>query len=409
MVRDPELIKQLAIKDFDHFEDHRSFLDDNTDVLFGNSLFMLKGAKWRDMRATLSPAFTGSKMRQMFDLVSECANDMSNYFLKQVANGETIKYEMKDLFSRYTNDVIASCAFGFKVNSMENKDNEFYVTGKQLANFGSLRRGIKLLFLKTVPWAMKFLDIQFIEKDVARFFKSMVLDTMALREEKAIFRPDMVNLLMNVRKGIVHNGAAEDKAHGEQEGFATVEESHIGKVTVRREWTDDEIVAQCFLFFAAGFDTTSTLLTFASYELALNPAVQNRLYEEIRDMNASLGGKRIDYDVLQKMKYLDQVITEALRKWPPAALTDRKCVRDYAYDDGELKFKIEKGSAFWIPIYALHRDPKYYPEPEKFDPERFNDENKNNIVPGTYVPFGTGPRNCIGKISFHTNFSFLQK
>lgn len=73
LLRDPELVKKLVVKDFDSFQDHQSFVDENSDKLFGNSLLMMKGEKWRDMRATLSPAFTGSKMRSMFALVSDCA------------------------------------------------------------------------------------------------------------------------------------------------------------------------------------------------------------------------------------------------------------------------------------------------------------------------------------------------
>lgn len=73
-VRDPELIKQLTIKDFDHFPDHFSIFDEEMDPLMANSLVMMKGQKWRDMRATLSPAFTGSKMRQMFVLVNVLAS-----------------------------------------------------------------------------------------------------------------------------------------------------------------------------------------------------------------------------------------------------------------------------------------------------------------------------------------------
>lgn len=73
-VRDPEAFKLIAIKGFDHFEDRREFLDENIDELWGASLVSLRGNKWRETRAALSAAFTGSKMRQMFDLVAECAD-----------------------------------------------------------------------------------------------------------------------------------------------------------------------------------------------------------------------------------------------------------------------------------------------------------------------------------------------
>lgn len=101
---------------------------------------------------------------------------------------------------------------------------------------------------------------------------------------------------------------------------------------------------------------------------------------------------------LLKMKYLDQVVCECLRKWPTSPSIDRMCVKDYLceYDDGK-KFPFEKDVSLLVPIYGIHHDSKYYHDPEQFDPERFSDENKSNIVPATYLPFGIGPRNCIGE------------
>lgn len=400
MVRDPEMIRQITIKDFDHFENHRLFIDDSMDRLFGNSLIMLQGEKWRDMRATLSPAFTGSKMRQMFELVGDCAYDMCEYFKKQAQAGVSLNPEIKDIFSKYTNDVIATAAFGISVNSFSNEKNEFFVMAKKMFGTNNFITGFKILLMKTVPWFMRLLDIQFINASVGKFLKSLVLDTIKFRVKENIFRPDMINLLMQVKQGGTGTQAISPiRTERNDDGFATVEESSIGKATVKRAWNDDEIVAQCFLFFAAGFDTSSTLLSFTTYELAKNPDVQDNLYAEISEVNERLQGKRIPYDELQKMKYLDKVISEALRMWPPALNTDRVCVKDYNYNDGTNNFVIKKGTSCWIPIYPIHRDPQYFPNPEKFDPERFSDENKDSILPGTYLPFGIGPRNCIGKIS----------
>lgn len=394
MIRDPEVIKQLAVKDFDHFEDHRSFVDENTDRLFGNSLFMLKGEKWRDMRATLSPAFTGSKMRQMFTLISECAIDMTEYFKEQAVNGSEVHCELKDVFSRYTNDVIATSAFGIRTNSFKDRDNDFLTAGLSFGKLNSPLNGLKFFLLRLIPSVMKALDIELMDKALGKFFRTMVLGNIKTREENGIFRPDMINLLMEVKQG-VYKQNDEEESHANI-GFATVEESNVGKATVKREWNDDEIVAQCFLFFIAGFDTSSTLLSFMGYELATNPAIQQKLYEEIVEMNETLSGKPLNYDSLQKMQYMDMVLSETLRMWPPAGLTDRFCVKDYVYNDGNTKFVMEKGRFFWIPIFALHHDPNYFPNPETFDPERFGNDNKDNIIPGTYLPFGVGPRNCIG-------------
>jgi len=132
------------------------------------------------------------------------------------------------------------------------------------------------------------------------------------------------------------------------------------------------------------------------HELAVNPEVQQKLYEEIKAMNDEVGDKKINYEQIQSMKYLDQVVCETIRKWPAAPGTDRICVKDYQLEYDDKKFIIEKGTVIMIPIYGFHHDPQYFPEPDKFKPERFSDENKGNIDPDTYLPFGIGPRNCIG-------------
>lgn len=192
---------------------------------------------------------------------------------------------------------------------------------------------------------------------------------------------------MQVRKGSLQY---DEKSNEAPEGFATAGQSEFRKTNVTQKWNDDELVAQCFIFFIAGFESVASALTFAAYELLANPDVQRKLYEEIKDVNEQLNGNRVSYDVLQKMKYMDQVVSEILRKWPITPQTDRTCTKNYVYDDGKLKFEIEKDSNIIFPIYGLHHDPKYYPNPSKFDPERFNDENKHNIMNGTYAPFGIG-------------------
>ena len=98
-VRDPELIKQITVKEFDHFVNHRIKIDENIEPMFGRGLFSMRDQRWKDMRSTLSPAFTGSKMRNMFSLVDDCSINTINYLLKE-ANGKPLAIEMKDFFTR---------------------------------------------------------------------------------------------------------------------------------------------------------------------------------------------------------------------------------------------------------------------------------------------------------------------
>lgn len=81
---------------------------------------------------------------------------------------------------------------------------------------------------------------------------------------------------------------------------------------------------------------------------------------------------------------------------PVAPMLDRLCSSNVSFP--EFGLTLEKGSIVFIPVYGLHYDPDYFPDPYKFDPERFSEENKNNIKPNTYMPFGEGPRKCIGKL-----------
>lgn len=146
------------------------------------------------MRSTLSPAFTSAKMRHMFELVVECAEDMSKYIVAEAKDGKPVHWEMKELFSRYTSDVIASCAFGLKVNSLTDRSNEFFTIGTSSLNFSSVKVALRLLLIRTLPAIMRAIDFELFTAKTKHFFKSMVLDTMDEREKKLIHRPDMVIL-----------------------------------------------------------------------------------------------------------------------------------------------------------------------------------------------------------------------
>ncbi|XP_055381582.1 probable cytochrome P450 9f2 [Condylostylus longicornis] len=370
-IRDPDLIKQITVKDFDHFVNHRQILSEHDDPLFGNSLFNMLDSKWKDMRSTLTPAFTGNKMRVMFEFVKECCEDSVNYLKKESLknNPNEIELEMKDFFTRFTNDVIATSAFGIKVNSLNDKENEFYRMGRKITNFTGWVM-LKFFLFSNFKAAMRFLRMKLFDPEQSEYFRRLVIDAMKYREVNGIIRPDMINMLMEARKN-------PEKSHN-------------------REWNDDEIVAQCFIFFLAGFETSSNAMCFAAHELMENRDIQEKLIEEIDDVREQLNGESISYETLNKMKYLDMVVSETLRKWPGALATDRVCVKPYVLKYDDRKLELDINDVCWVNISGLHYDPENFPDPEKFDPERFSDENKSNIKPYTYLPFGVGPRNCIG-------------
>lgn len=392
ILKDPDLIKQICIRDFDHFVDHRSFVTEESDPLFGKNLFSLKGQRWRTMRPILSPSFTSSKMKVMFMLMSECAESLSGYFLKK--EQEILDVDMEDIFTRFANDVIATTAFGIKTDSLEDQTNEFYVMGRAVLNFGSLRQRIKFFGYFFVPKLYSYFKIGLFDKHLVSFFTQLIEENIKMRREKGIVRSDMINLLMEAQNGIQKKEEVDDN------GFASIDENDLSSIEkpALKELTNLDIAAQAMIFFFAGFDSVSSVMSFMAYELAVNIVIQNRLRKEIEDTLEECEGI-ITYEALLKMKYMDMVVSETLRKWPSAIAIDRVCTKPYTIEptsSDEKPVHLEQGTVIWLPIYAIHRDPAIYPEPERFDPERFSAENRGYINPYSYIPFGVGPRNCIG-------------
>lgn len=145
MIRDADLIKQLGIKDFEYFADHSTFIDPESDIYWSKMLFNLHGDKWRQMRSTLSPSFTSSKMKTMFHLMKDCGESFANYFNNDQDKMKNI--DMRDIFGRFTNNIIASLAFGIKCDSLTNRNNEFYLRSKELTNFTSFSKMLSFVIL----------------------------------------------------------------------------------------------------------------------------------------------------------------------------------------------------------------------------------------------------------------------
>jgi cytochrome P450 family 6 len=181
-----------------------------------------------------------------------------------------------------------------------------------------------------------------------------MLDTFEYRESSQIERKDFISLLLGLKDS----------------------------------FTKTELAAEGSLLFAAGYENSSTVIAFTLYELALQPHIQNRLRDEIRKKVDENEGK-MTYELMQEMKYLDMVVSENLRKNPPVSDNARTCTKDFIVP-GTDGFVIKEGEVIEFNLLSFHRDEEYFPDPMRFDPERFSEANL--IKPFTYLPFGAGPR-----------------
>ena len=273
--------------------------------------------------------------------------------------------DMLDWFSKLTLEVILSTAFGVDAKVQKGENTEMLQEAKKLFQVPSILRHLSRLPFGNALFRL----IRLVSGGgfQPKYFEGIVTEIINQRRQQGLTgRKDLLHLMMHATDETTTEG--------------------ISKLS------DEEVVAQCIIFLLAGYETSSNTLSFTLYFLAVNPDLQDKLREEIRDALEASGRKKPLYEIAQNIEYLDCVVKESQRLCPPAAAVNRQCREDYKFNG----IHIPAGTEVVIPIYALHHDPSAWEDPEKFDPERFRGERKDTRHPFQFVPFGGGPRNCIG-------------
>ncbi|XP_065202849.1 probable cytochrome P450 6a13 [Planococcus citri] len=370
MVRHPELIKRILIKDFDHFYKRVGSVVYDEKKPLTMHLFHAYGPFWKKLRIKLTPTFTSVKIKYMFSLMEECAKDLNEKMEEQIRIDDTI--DVKEYTLRYTIEVISSCAFGLKACTIQDGSSIFRSMALSISDSSLLKR--LLANIATIfPWVKKILGLYLSDKLAIDFFYNLTKDLVNYRRNNSVSRNDFFQLLLNMRDD--DDQQKSQKQRGDSLAM-----------------NDELMAAQCFLFFVAGFDTSNLVLSGALFELALQADIQKKLQDEIDEYLQKYDDK-ITYEMVKSMPYLNQVVSEAMRMYPILGSLSRVCARDYQIPNTDVV--IEEGTEVYIPIAGLHSDPQYFPNPQLFDPDRFKDFES---YPGrdAYLPFGDGPKNCIG-------------
>ncbi|CAG2167944.1 unnamed protein product [Oppiella nova] len=365
----------------------------NNKILFKH-LFNSRGDDWRRLRSILSPTFTSGKMRKMYPMVRECLNDLLDQLDVCAVNGNDIN--LKDMMGNYTMDVIARCAFATKTNAHKDPNNPFVTNAKKIFSFPFFRILLIILLPKTVR---KVFGINTIDDNVNQFFfditKQVIQQRKSSKDSHKTYN-DFIKLLVDAeyqKEELMDEKDISESYHvNEEMDSKPLTRNLLSIDSSNKRLSDYEIQAQGWVFFVAGYETTATTLSFCSYQLALNPHIQDRLYEEVEGVVDSDG--EIKYDELVKLPLLDAILSETLRLYPPLVRLTRKSKSDYML--GDTGIQLYGGQDIKIPVYAIHHSEEFYPNADKFDPDRFMPHNRHNINPYIYLPFGAGPRHCIG-------------
>lgn len=374
LIRDNELVQKVLIKDFGHFVDHGFEVDEKKNPL-DNQLFVMNGNKWRAFRTKMAPLFTSGKLKTMYDVMTEVGSGLLEYLDKNKAKDIDVR-EAMGLFSM---DIIGSAAFGINPNVLRNPDSEFRVKGKAL-NDPTLKNLIRIWFFFAFPKLSKRFGFSFQPKSVTNYFCGIIRNAIDYRKQNDIQRNDFIQMMLQLKE----KGNIELKTLDASDDYLKNELNDVN--TEVFEITDDVLMAQAQSFLIAGFEATALLLTYAMLEICQNPEIQDALRKEVLEQVKLNGG--LTYEALRNMKYLEQVCKETQRIYPLIPFLTRVCTKPYTLPNG---FTIEKGEYVYIPVAAIHMDPTIYPDPKSFKPERFAEQPK----PGTFLPFGEGPRMCI--------------
>ncbi|KAE8749572.1 Cytochrome P450 CYP6 [Frankliniella occidentalis] len=391
-LHDPEIIRQVFVREFQDFNGRAMYSEPDKDMISGQ-LFMLSGQPWRNLRVKLSPTFTTGKLRLMFSTFKKCGDQLREHIASQVrADGGRTHIDVKELLARFGTDIITSVAFGIDTNTLANPKSEFRrISGLILDP--SIGMSVRAMLAFMWPNALRMLPTTLFPAEANEFFLNTVTELVEYREKHGVDRADMLQLLIKLKNdGFVPPDApgqvADEKEAGGEESIADADAPvEKQRISIR------EIGAQCAVFFLAGFETTSATNTFALYLLAKHPEVQDKVVAEMREALDRHGGE-ISYDTLVNLPYTDMVLNETMRLYPAVPFLNREAMRERTLPLTDLV--LDKGTRLMIPVRALHMDPKHWEHPEEFNPERFTKDKVEARHPMVYLPFGDGPRICIG-------------
>uniref|UniRef100_A0A673JEU3 Cytochrome P450 3A n=1 Tax=Sinocyclocheilus rhinocerous TaxID=307959 RepID=A0A673JEU3_9TELE len=361
-IMDQSIFKTILVKEcYSLFTNRRNF---RLNGPLYDAVSIVEDDDWRRIRSILSPSFTSGRLKEMFGIMKTHSHILVDNLGQTATRGEAV--DVKEFFGAYSMDVVTSTAFSVDIDSLNNPKDPFVTNIKKMLKFDLLNP----LFLITALFP----------------FITPVLEKM----DFAFFPTSVTDFFFAALKKIKSERVASD--HKKRVDFLQlmVDSQTAGKEHTEKGLSDHEILSQSMIFIFGGYETTSSTLSFFFYNLATNPEAMKKLQEEIDQTFPDKAP--VDYEVVMNMEYLDAALNESLRLFPIVGRLERVCKKTVDIN-GLL---IPKDMVVMIPTFALHRDPDYWSDPESFKPERFTKGNKESIDPYMYMPFGLGPRNCIG-------------
>jgi len=349
LVNDPIWVNKI-LTDHDLFPKNDLFVEALEDLV-GNSMFVTSGDTWRRQRKMVDPAFSHMRINHAFDFMAAAVHDFEARLRALSVSGDT--FSLDAAMSHLTADVITRTIFSVPLEG-ETSQQVFEDFMRFERQVGSI--DIKRLLIDK-PWSPAT-QPKSVRDACARI--RMHLGTML---DTRIATPGLDDIA----------GAVLD-----------ARDTDTGQ-----PFTREELIDQLGVFFLAGHETTASSLTWAFYILSVRPDVVARMREEVERV---VGDGPVLLEHTKRLSYVRNFFREVLRLYPPITFLPRVAAQDTEIAGRRVK----RGTMLMIAPWSMHRHQKMWVNPDRFDPDRFLPEREAEMTPGAYIPFGAGPRICVG-------------
>ncbi len=350
LVNDPALVNEIMTDANDRFPKNDLFVG-ALEGLVGNSMFVTSGATWRRQRRMVDPAFSHMRINKAFDFMQAAVDDYERRLDELSSNGD--HFSLDAAMSHLTADVITRTIFSTPLESGTSREvfEDFSAFERRVASI-DVRR-----LLMDKPWAPipQPVDVQRACQRIRQHLAAMLDKRLATEGLDDI-------------AGAVIDAKDTDTGVG---------------------FTREEIIDQLGVFFLAGHETTASSLTWAFFLLSQQPGVVTRMREEI---DRVVGDGPVLLEHTKRLLYVRNMFRETLRLYPPITFIPRVALEDTTIGGRRVK----RGTMIMIAPWSMHRHEKLWKNPDRFDPDRFLPEREGEMTPGAYIPFGLGPRICVG-------------
>jgi cytochrome P450 len=353
IINEPSLVRKVMVEDWRKFPKHK-LLWIQLRSLLGDSIFTTNGAVWEKQRRMIDPAFQGARMKVILPLMQAAVDDMLKRFGAVADNHkpEDVEIEMTHI----TADIIFRTILSKPINA-EEAATIFHAFNKYQ------EKTLRSMILKACKLPSFYFDRQ------ADAYATEIRNILAG--------------LIRVRYDAYHSG----RPGAEQDILASL----LAEVDTEtgQHFSYEELVDHVSMLFLAGHETSASALTWALYLIANTPDIQERMVEEVR---AAISDRPVEFGELKKMRLTWNVFRETLRLYPPVGYFVREASETQMMRDK----KVKKGCPIGISPLLIQRHRKMWDRPDVFDPDRWDSEESKQSQKDAYLPFGAGPRVCIG-------------